>query len=149
MDVQDETWDVQNREWWAEYREGKARGVSCLFTGSKPRMGIFAPSLPSILQLISPASVLCVKTMSYASLFYGTSKLHHLCLYQLIPRMLIVISISNPFSYQSRFQVHPKISSNNPITVSLVPKWYGFAWHKASKGGYVLHCIQSSSRIAV
>ncbi|KAJ6883028.1 hypothetical protein NC651_029330 [Populus alba x Populus x berolinensis] len=45
--------------------EGKARGVSCLFTGSKPRMGIFAPS---ILQLISPASFFCVKTMSYASL---------------------------------------------------------------------------------
>jgi len=33
-----------------------------------PRTGIFAPSLLSILQLISPASFFCVKTMSYASL---------------------------------------------------------------------------------
>jgi len=81
MDVQDETWDVQKREWWAEYREGKARGVSCLFTGSKPRMGIFAPSLPSILQLISPASVLCVKTMSYASL--------EIEIYTMVPEILL------------------------------------------------------------
>ena len=64
--------DVQEREWSAEYREGKARGVSCLLTlftgGSKPGMGFFGPSLLSILQLISPASFFCVKTMSYASL---------------------------------------------------------------------------------
>jgi hypothetical protein len=44
-------------------------------------MGIFAPSLPSILQLISPASVLCVKTMSYASL--------EIEIYTMVPEILL------------------------------------------------------------